>query len=116
MSSSQYPLLAFHTSQDPSAYTETLFPHLLSVLPRGITLWHGLDDAILMNEGDRMTIQNLTWGGLQVRTHCSFISPTYLLTLDYFTGFPNAHQHSSCCKRLDCRCVPLGAQFDLPRD
>jgi carboxypeptidase C (cathepsin A) len=30
-----------------------------------VHLWHGLDDAILFNLGDRITIQNLTWGGLQ---------------------------------------------------
>lgn len=52
--------------KDDSAYTETLFPHLLSSLPRGMTLWHGLIDAILFNVGDRLTIQNLTWGGAQV--------------------------------------------------
>lgn len=55
----------FVNGDDNSAYTETLFPHLLSTLPRGVTLWHGLIDAILFNVGDRLTIQNMTWGGLQ---------------------------------------------------
>ena len=52
---------------DTSAYTETLLPQLLSSLPRGITLWHGLKDSILFALGERITIQNLTWGGAQVR-------------------------------------------------
>ncbi|EPQ61415.1 hypothetical protein GLOTRDRAFT_30246 [Gloeophyllum trabeum ATCC 11539] len=55
----------FVNGNDNSAYTEALFPHLLSTLPRGITLWHGLDDAILFSLGDRITIQNLTWNGAQ---------------------------------------------------
>jgi len=55
----------FKNGIDDSAYSETLLPRLLATLPRGVTLWHGLDDSILMNEGDRITIQNLTWGGLQ---------------------------------------------------
>ncbi|KII93733.1 hypothetical protein PLICRDRAFT_35954 [Plicaturopsis crispa FD-325 SS-3] len=55
----------FASQADDSAYSETLFPHLLDVLPRGITLWHGLDDSILFNIGDRVTIQNLTWAGSQ---------------------------------------------------
>ncbi|TFK57058.1 alpha/beta-hydrolase [Heliocybe sulcata] len=55
----------FVNGNDDSPYTETLFPHLLSTLPRGITLWHGLDDAILFSLGDRITIQNLTWNGVQ---------------------------------------------------
>ncbi|THH16806.1 hypothetical protein EW146_g3885 [Bondarzewia mesenterica] len=55
----------FVNGNDDSAYTETLFPHLLATLPRGVTLWHGLVDAILFNLGDRITIQNMTWGGVQ---------------------------------------------------
>ncbi|KZT30601.1 alpha/beta-hydrolase [Neolentinus lepideus HHB14362 ss-1] len=55
----------FVDGNDESAYTETLFPHLLATLPHGVTLWHGLDDAILFNLGDRITIQNLTWNGAQ---------------------------------------------------
>ncbi|TFY67118.1 hypothetical protein EVG20_g4050 [Dentipellis fragilis] len=50
---------------DNSPYSEVLFPDLLSKLPRGITLWHGLNDALLLAGGDRITIQNLTWGGSQ---------------------------------------------------
>jgi carboxypeptidase D len=55
----------FVNGNDNSPYSETLFPHLLATLPRGVTLWHGLDDAILFDLGDRVTIQNLTWGGVQ---------------------------------------------------
>ncbi|KZT37407.1 alpha/beta-hydrolase [Sistotremastrum suecicum HHB10207 ss-3] len=55
----------FVNGLDNSAYSETLFPNLLANLPRGMTLWHGLIDSILFNIGDRLTIQNLTWGGLQ---------------------------------------------------
>ena len=50
---------------DESPYTETLFPGLIAALPRGVTLWHGLDDMILLADGTRVTIQNMTWGGLQ---------------------------------------------------
>jgi carboxypeptidase D len=55
----------FSGGNDRSAYSETLFPSLLATLPRGITLWHGLIDGILLSLGDRITIQNLTWGGAQ---------------------------------------------------
>ena len=37
-------------------------PGLIATLPRGVTLWHGLDDMILLSEGTRVTIQNMTWG------------------------------------------------------
>jgi carboxypeptidase D len=50
---------------DNSTYSETLFPYLLSALPHGITLWHGLSDGLLLSLGDRITIQNLTWAGAQ---------------------------------------------------
>ncbi|TFY50429.1 hypothetical protein EVG20_g11523, partial [Dentipellis fragilis] len=50
---------------DFSPYSERLLPDLLAKLPRGITLWHGLLDALLLNMGDRLTIQNLTWNGAQ---------------------------------------------------
>jgi carboxypeptidase C (cathepsin A) len=55
----------FQYGDDNSAYSETLFPYLLATLPHGITLWHGLEDGILLSLGDRITIQNLTWGGAQ---------------------------------------------------
>jgi carboxypeptidase D len=55
----------FQYGDDNSAYSETLFPSLLATLPHGITLWHGLEDGILLSLGDRITIQNLTWGGAQ---------------------------------------------------
>ena len=37
-------------------------PGLIATLPRGVTLWHGLDDMILLSEGTRFTVQNMTWG------------------------------------------------------
>ncbi|KAA1472748.1 alpha/beta-hydrolase [Dentipellis sp. KUC8613] len=52
-------------SDDLSPYSEGLMPDLLAKLPRGITLWHGLLDALLFNLGDRLTVQNLTWNGAQ---------------------------------------------------
>ncbi|TFY81745.1 hypothetical protein EWM64_g2266 [Hericium alpestre] len=55
----------FVDDNDDSPYSETLFPDLLSRLPRGLTLWHGLLDSLLLNVGDRTTIQNLTWNGAQ---------------------------------------------------
>jgi hypothetical protein len=55
----------FVNGTDDSAYSETLLPALLAALPRGVTLWHGLADSLLLNVGDRITIQNLTWGGAQ---------------------------------------------------
>ncbi|CAE7146091.1 unnamed protein product [Rhizoctonia solani] len=51
--------------RDYSNYTETLFPSLLSQLPKGFSLWHGLEDSLLISEGTRVMIQNLTWGGSQ---------------------------------------------------
>lgn len=51
--------------QDPSEYSETLFPGLIAGLPRGMTLWAGLDDMLLLANGTRITIQNLTWAGAQ---------------------------------------------------
>lgn len=50
---------------DPSPYTKTLFPGLIRALPRGVTLWHGLEDMNLLANGTRVTIQNLTWAGHQ---------------------------------------------------
>ncbi|QRV95482.1 Serine carboxypeptidase [Ceratobasidium sp. AG-Ba] len=55
----------FATNEDGSGYSETLFPDLLSRLPKGFSLWHGLLDAKLLSEGTRITIQNLTWAGHQ---------------------------------------------------
>ncbi|KAH7311169.1 alpha/beta-hydrolase [Rhizoctonia solani] len=51
--------------RDYSEYTETLFPSLLSKLPKGFSLWHGVEDALLLSEGTKIMIQNLTWGGSQ---------------------------------------------------
>jgi len=53
-----------------------------------------------MNEGDRITIQNLTWGGLQV---CSTAIEVILLDLtfllhafvQFILGFPNAYHHET---------------------
>ena len=50
---------------DPSPYSETLFAALIDALPRGLTLWHGTDDMVLLANGTRLTIQNLTWAGAQ---------------------------------------------------
>ncbi|EJD45521.1 alpha/beta-hydrolase [Auricularia subglabra TFB-10046 SS5] len=50
---------------DPSPFTKTLFPGLIRALPRGLTLWHGLEDMNLLANGTRVTIQNLTWAGHQ---------------------------------------------------
>ncbi|QRW09820.1 Serine carboxypeptidase [Ceratobasidium sp. AG-Ba] len=55
----------FVNNTDNSNYSETLFPDLLTQLPKGFSLWHGLIDSILLSEGTRITIQNLTWGGYQ---------------------------------------------------
>jgi carboxypeptidase D len=55
---------------------ETLLPYILSEIP--VVLWHGLEDAILFDLGDRFMIQNLTWNGAQ-----GFHSPpTTPITLD----------------------------------
>ncbi|CUA75790.1 hypothetical protein RSOLAG22IIIB_06071 [Rhizoctonia solani] len=51
--------------RDYSDYSETLFPSLLSKLPKGFSLWHGIEDSLLISEGTRVMIQNLTWGGSQ---------------------------------------------------
>ncbi|EJD45527.1 alpha/beta-hydrolase [Auricularia subglabra TFB-10046 SS5] len=50
---------------DPSPFTETLFPSLIEALPRGVTIWHGLLDMLLIANGTRLTIQGMTWGGKQ---------------------------------------------------
>ncbi|CAE6374131.1 unnamed protein product [Rhizoctonia solani] len=50
---------------DFSNYTETFFPFLLSKLTKGFSLWQGVQDVLLMNEGTKVMIQNLTWGGSQ---------------------------------------------------
>ncbi|EJU01828.1 alpha/beta-hydrolase [Dacryopinax primogenitus] len=50
---------------DTSAYSETLLPALLPHLPRGITIEHGYMDALLIYTGDRIWLQNMTWGGKQ---------------------------------------------------
>ncbi|QRV95484.1 Serine carboxypeptidase [Ceratobasidium sp. AG-Ba] len=55
----------FVNNTDNSNYSETLFPDLLTQFPKGFSLWHGLIDSILLSEGTRITIQNLTWGGYQ---------------------------------------------------
>ncbi|EJD42740.1 alpha/beta-hydrolase [Auricularia subglabra TFB-10046 SS5] len=55
----------FLNDKDLSPPSEVTFPALLASLPRGIMLWHGLDDAVLLSNGSRLTIQNLTWGGVQ---------------------------------------------------
>ncbi|EJU03580.1 alpha/beta-hydrolase [Dacryopinax primogenitus] len=56
----------YKSGKDESAvYSETLLPELVDRLPGGVTLWHGVLDALLLAEGDRLTIQNLTWGGEQ---------------------------------------------------
>ncbi|EJU01112.1 alpha/beta-hydrolase [Dacryopinax primogenitus] len=59
------PVFSTPTGSDASAYSSLLFPHLISLLPRGVTLWHGKRDSILFSLGDRVMIQNLTWGGVQ---------------------------------------------------
>ncbi|CAE6478473.1 unnamed protein product [Rhizoctonia solani] len=55
----------FINQRDYSDYTETLFPSLISKLPKGFSLWQGVDDALLLSEGTKIMIQNLTWGGSQ---------------------------------------------------
>ncbi|EJD40245.1 alpha/beta-hydrolase [Auricularia subglabra TFB-10046 SS5] len=50
---------------DSSPFSEVLFPGLISAMPRGLTLWHGLDDMNALANGTRLTIQNLTWAGAQ---------------------------------------------------
>ncbi|KZP01671.1 alpha/beta-hydrolase [Calocera viscosa TUFC12733] len=52
-------------ADETTRYSEVLLPSLLDALPGGVTLWHGLLDGLLLAEGDRLTIQNLTWGGVQ---------------------------------------------------
>lgn len=48
-----------------SPFSDTLFPSLIAALPRGITVWHGLDDMALLPKSTLITIQNLTWAGAQ---------------------------------------------------
>lgn len=50
---------------DQSPYSDTILPSLIESLPRGVTLWHGVDDILLLANGTRLTIQNMTWAGLQ---------------------------------------------------
>ncbi|EJD48783.1 alpha/beta-hydrolase [Auricularia subglabra TFB-10046 SS5] len=48
-----------------SPFSDTLFPSLIAALPRGITVWHGLDDMALLPKSTLITIQNLTWASAQ---------------------------------------------------
>ncbi|KZT61492.1 alpha/beta-hydrolase [Calocera cornea HHB12733] len=50
---------------DTSPYSQTLLPGLLPHLPKGITIEHGYRDALLIYSGDRIWLQNMTWGGEQ---------------------------------------------------
>ncbi|KAH7096647.1 alpha/beta-hydrolase [Auriculariales sp. MPI-PUGE-AT-0066] len=67
---------------DDSPYTDTIIPGLISSLPRGVTLWHGLDDMIVLAEGTRLTIQNMTWGATGSEKQGFQSAPTEDLILD----------------------------------
>ncbi|EJD45541.1 alpha/beta-hydrolase [Auricularia subglabra TFB-10046 SS5] len=55
----------FPDNQDLSSPGDSLSPELTKALPRGMTLWNGLDDFLLLANGTRLVIQDLTWGGIQ---------------------------------------------------
>ncbi|EJD45540.1 alpha/beta-hydrolase [Auricularia subglabra TFB-10046 SS5] len=55
----------FVNGSDTSAFSYLLLPMLTELLPRGMALWHGLDDFLYLANGTRLVIQNLTWGGHQ---------------------------------------------------
>ncbi|EJD54996.1 alpha/beta-hydrolase [Auricularia subglabra TFB-10046 SS5] len=73
--------------KDQSPYSSTIIPGLIDALPRGVTLWHGLDDFLLLSNGTRLTIQNMTWSGLQ-----GFQTP--ITQQIVFDGAPSGLQHS----------------------
>lgn len=77
----------FRDHEDKSPYSSTILPGLIEALPRGVTLWHGLDDIFVLANGTRLTIQNMTWGGLQ-----GFQTPITQQII--FDGKPNGVQHS----------------------
>ncbi|KAL8276284.1 hypothetical protein RQP46_011312 [Phenoliferia psychrophenolica] len=53
----------FVHDQDVSPFTESILPGILSQLP--VLLWHGQIDSILFTNGDLVTLQNMTWNGVQ---------------------------------------------------
>lgn len=60
-SADPYSVYINHTDNSPHSYT--LLPEILTRIP--VWIWHGLEDPLLLNDGDRIMIQNLTWNGLQ---------------------------------------------------
>ncbi|KAK4700174.1 hypothetical protein P7C70_g6076, partial [Phenoliferia sp. Uapishka_3] len=53
----------FVHSTDDSPFSETLLPAILAQI--SVLLWHGEIDGVLLSAGDLITIQNMTWGGVQ---------------------------------------------------